>query len=83
MRFLFEQRQIAAIGHETLDTDAAVDFRRNKGLIGEFYMLDHDAWQVEVMNNLDKVPAVEVYIQVSFPNFADTPGFPVRACLFA
>lgn len=82
LRFLFEQRQIAAVGHETLDTDAAVDFRRNNGLIGEFYVLDRDAWQVEVMNNLDQLPAVGAYLQVSFPNFAGTPGFPVRAIAY-
>lgn len=82
LRFLFEQRHIAAVGHETLDTDAAVDFRRNGGLIGEFYVLDHNAWQVEVLNNLDKVPATGAYIQVAYPNFAGAPGFPVRAIAY-
>ncbi|KAA8996429.1 cyclase family protein [Affinibrenneria salicis] len=78
LRFLFEQRGVSAIGHETLDTDAGVDFRRNNGLDGEYYVLNRNACQVEVLNNLSLLPATGAWIHVSWPNFAAMPSFPAR-----
>ncbi|CPR16159.1 cyclase family protein [Brenneria goodwinii] len=82
LKFLFETRGVSAIGHETLDTDAAVDFRRHNALIGEYYVLDQNAYQVEVLNNLDRVPPTGAYIHVMYPNFAGTASFPVRAVAY-
>ncbi|MEI7368147.1 cyclase family protein [Pectobacterium sp. 1950-15] len=82
LTFLFEERGISAVGHETLDTDSAADFRRNNGLIGEFFVLNQNAWQVEVLNNLHQLPPTGAYIHVSYPNFAGAPGFPVRAIAY-
>ncbi|MEE3664122.1 cyclase family protein [Brenneria sp. g21c3] len=82
LTFLFEQRGISAVGHETLDTDAAVDFRRHNALIGEYYVLDQNAYQVEVLNNLEQIPPTGAYIHVMYPNFAGTASFPVRAVAY-
>lgn len=78
LKFLFEQRQIKAVGHETLDTDSAVAFRHNNALIGEYYVLEH-GFQVEVLNKLYELPATGALISIAFPDFKDAPGFPVRA----
>lgn len=78
LHFLFEQRQIKAVGHETLDTDSAVAFRKNKGLIGEYYVLER-GFQVEVLNKLYELPATGALISIAYPNFKEAPGFPVRA----
>lgn len=79
LKYLNEVRDVTAIGHETLDTDSAVDFRKNKGLFGEYYWLKQDKYQVEVMRNLDQVPSVGSVILTSFPNVLNAPGFPVRS----
>ncbi|TGV05371.1 cyclase family protein, partial [Mesorhizobium sp. M00.F.Ca.ET.186.01.1.1] len=57
LKFLFEERQIKAVGHETFDTDASVDFQKNGALLGEYYVLAQDTYQVELLKNLDKLPA--------------------------
>lgn len=77
LKFLYEQRGITANGHETFDTDTAV--KQENGLVGEFYVLTHDHYQVELLDNLDLLPATgaEIFISVAKPENA--PGFPVRA----
>lgn len=79
LQFLFEQRNIKAIGHETFDTDAAVDFQKNGALVAEYYVLDRDTFQVEVMTNLDKVPAKGAVIFNIVPKAKGATGFPVRS----
>lgn len=79
LKYLSEIRNVAAIGHETLDTDSAADFRKNQGLLGEYYWLKQNKYQVEVMRNLNQVPAVGSVIVTSFPNLLNAPGFPVRS----
>ncbi|SFB28297.1 Kynurenine formamidase [Lentibacillus halodurans] len=79
LQFLFEQRNIKAIGHETFDTDAAVDIQKNGALVAEYYVLDQDTFQVEVMTNLDKVPAKGAVIFNIVPKVKGATGFPVRS----
>ncbi|QKY68378.1 cyclase family protein [Lentibacillus sp. CBA3610] len=79
LQFLFEQRNIKAIGHETFDTDSAVDFQKNGALVAEYYVLDQDTFQVEVMTNLDKVPAKGAIIFNIVPKAKGATGFPVRS----
>lgn len=79
LKFLAEERSIAAIGHETLDTDSGLEFSKNQALLGEFYWLSQDKYQVEVLNNLSQVPATGSVIVIGFPNFREASGFPVRA----
>lgn len=78
LRFLYEERGIAANGHETLDTDAPVS-SSVRGLCCERYVLERDAFQVEAMCNLDQVPPVGAVIVVAAPRIACANGLPVRA----
>src|SRR5699024_3695072 len=79
LEFLFEQRSIKAVGHETFDTDSAVDFQKSGALIGEYYVLEQDTYQVEVMTNLDKLPAKGAVIFNIVPKADGASGFPVRS----
>ena len=72
IRFLYEQRGIVANGHESMDT--ATD-----DLKSEAWVLKHGHWQIEVMANLDKVPATGALIVVTWPKVAHGLGFPARA----
>jgi kynurenine formamidase len=73
IRFLYEQRGIVANGHESLDTDTTSDMK------SETWLLRHGHWQIEVMANLDQVPATGALIVVSWPKPRHGLGFPARA----
>lgn len=77
LKFLVEQRNIAAIGHETSDTDAAVD-SVNHGYICETYILEQGRYQIELMCNLSEVPPVGSVIFCGFPKAKDAAGFTAR-----
>lgn len=79
LQFLFEKRGIQAVGHETFDTDSAIDFRKNGALLGEYYVLEQDTYQVELLKNLDKVPAKGAVIFNIVPKPENASGFPVRS----
>lgn len=79
LAFLFEQRSIKAVGHETFDTDSAVEFQKNSALVGEYYVLEQDTYQVEVLTNLDKLPAKGAVIFNIVPKANKASGFPVRS----
>ncbi len=73
IRFLYEERSIVANGHESMDTDTTDNLK------SEAWLLRHGHWQLEVMANLDKVPATGALIVVSWPKPAHGLGFPARA----
>jgi kynurenine formamidase len=73
VKFLVEQRGVTAIGHESMDTDITDKME------SETYILQHGHFQIEVMANLDKVPARGALIIVSWPKVKDGLGFPARA----
>jgi kynurenine formamidase len=79
LKFLFEERKIKAIGHETFDTDSTVDFRKNGALLGEYYVLDQDTYQIELLTNLDQVPAKGAIIFNIVAKPEKASGFPVRS----
>ena len=79
--FLIHARHVKAVGHETLDTDSGVHAAAH-GLTNEYYLLSQNIYQVEVLANLDQVPAVGAVISVSYPNWKRTPGSPVRAIAY-
>ena len=62
-----------ANGHEAMDTDTTKDMK------SETWLLRHGHWQIEVMANLDKVPATGALIVVAWPKPKGGLGFPVRA----
>jgi kynurenine formamidase len=73
VKFLIEQRGVTAIGHESMDTDITDKME------SETYVLQHGHFQIEVMANLDKVPAKGALIIVTWPKVKDGLGFPARA----
>ena len=79
LKFLFEERGITAVGHETLDTDASSDVIGKGFLYSEKYVLDENKFQVELLTNLDQVPSTGGIILIGVPKFQGMPGFPVRA----
>ncbi len=79
LQFLVEERNIIGIGHETLDTDSAVAYRKNGRLIAEYYIMDQGRYQVEVMNNLHLLPPTGAIIFHLAPRVDHASGFPVRS----
>ena len=73
VQFLVQQREVAAIGHESLDTDVTDKME------SETWLLKNGRWQIEVMANLDKAPAAGALIVVSWPKVENGFGFPARA----
>lgn len=77
IRFLVEERNISAIGHETTDTDPAVIAARD-GYPGETYILDQQKFQIEVLTNLDQLPATGALMVCGFPRVRGGSGFTAR-----
>jgi kynurenine formamidase len=73
IKMLYEQRGVTATGHEAMDTDTTPH------MDSETYILQHGHYQIEVMANLDRVPATGALIVVTWPNVRDGLGFPARA----
>jgi kynurenine formamidase len=73
VKFLVEQRGVTAIGHESLDTDTTDKME------SETYILQKGRYQIEVMANLDQVPATGALIVVTWPKVKNGLGFPARA----
>lgn len=77
LKFLVEERNVAAIGHETSDTDVAVRSAAG-GYVCEYYILEQDRYQIELLKNLDKVPPTGSVIVCGFPRGVDLTGFHAR-----
>jgi kynurenine formamidase len=73
IKFVYEQRGAVATGHESLDTDTT------EKMDSETYLLKNGHYQIEVMANLDKIPATGALIVVTWPKVKDGLGFPARA----
>ena len=56
-----------------MDTDITDDLK------SETWLLTRGHWQIEVMANLDRVPATGALIVVSWPKPKHGLGFPARA----
>ena len=69
IRWLVEERNIGAIGHEPADTDPAKVTTKPDAYPypGEQYILSVDRFQIEVMRNLDQCPPTGALIVCSFP----------------
>lgn len=79
LKFLFEERKINAVGHETFDTDSSIEFQNNGSLLGEYYVLEQDTFQVELLTNLDIVPTKGAFIFNIVAKPEKATGFPVRS----
>lgn len=73
IKFLYEERDVVATGHESLDTDTT------SNMASETYILKNNHYQIEVMANLDQVPPKGSLIVVTWPKVKSGLGFPARA----
>ncbi len=78
LKYIYEVRGAAASGHETLDTDASAEAAKAEDLACERYILDSGHIQIEVLCNLDQVPAAGAILFASWPNFRGANGLPCR-----
>ena len=78
LKFLFEERKIAANGHETLDTDASALAAAAGDLACERYVLSIGKLQIEVLDNLDKVAPAGALLLASWPRIEGATGLPAR-----
>jgi kynurenine formamidase len=78
LEYLIEVRKIRAIGHETPDTDSGVTCGVDKGWPLEDYVLKKNLWQIEMLNNVDELPARDFLVFVGVPKGEKATGFPVR-----
>ena len=78
LKYIYEARGAAASGHETLDTDASFLAVQAEDLACERYVLARGSLQIEVLQNLDKVPATGALLLAAWPRFEGATGLPAR-----
>lgn len=79
LQYIYETRNAAANGHETLDTDASALAAQAGDLACERYVLAKGKLQIEVLQNLDKVPATGAILIAAWARLEGATGLPVRA----
>lgn len=77
VKFMVEQRGIGGIGHETSDTEAPVLSCKSNYAV-EYYILEQDRIQLELLANLSQCPATGAIVFCTFPKVKDGTGFPAR-----
>ena len=77
LKYLYEDRQITASGHEPTDTDPGIATSQDDYSL-ETYILSTNHYQIELLTNLDKVPEDGALVVVAFPKPANGSGFPAR-----
>jgi len=77
LKYLYDEREITASGHETTDTDPGIATSRDDYSL-ETYILKRNHYQIELLTNLDKVPEAGALVVVSFPKPKGGSGFPAR-----
>ena len=78
LKYIYETRNAAANGHETLDTDASKEAAAAGDLACERYVLSKGKLQVEVLCNLDQVAEAGAVIIVAYPRIEGANGMPAR-----
>ena len=78
LQYIYETRHAAANGHETLDTDASIEAEKAGDLACERYVLAKGKLQIEVLQNLDQVPAAGAVLVAAWPRLEGASGLPVR-----
>ena len=77
LRYLFEKRNVTAVGHETTDTNPGLDCS-NGDYSMETYALGTNCYQIELLAHLDQVPEFGAIIVATFPKPKEGSGFPAR-----
>ena len=78
LKYIYEKRNAAANGHETLDTDASSEAASAGDLACERYILNKGKLQVELLTNLDQVAPAGSVLFVSYPRIEGATGLPSR-----
>lgn len=78
LSLLVQQRRVTAIGHDVTDTDPGASVSAGQAP-AESYILGADRWQIELLANLDRVPATGALIVATWPKPRNGSGFPARA----
>lgn len=78
LKYIYEVRNAAANGHETLDTDASAEAEKAGDLACERYVLAQGKLQIEVLCNLDKVAPAGAILIAAWPRVSEATGMPVR-----
>lgn len=78
LKYIYEEKNAAANGHEALDTDASAVAASAGDLICERYVLSQNKLQVEVLRNLDQVAPAGAVMIVSYPRIEGATGLPAR-----
>lgn len=78
LKYIYETRNAAANGHETLDTDASAEAAASGDLSCERYVLEKGKIQIEVLCNLDQLPPAGAVLFAAWPNITGATGLPVR-----
>ncbi len=78
LRYIYEERNAAANGHETLDTDASAEAAKAGDLACERYVLEKGKLQIEVLCNLDQVAPAGAILVAAWPRIEGATGMPVR-----
>jgi len=78
LKYIYETRNAAANGHETLDTDASMLAVEAGDLACERYVLAKGKLQIEVLQNLDKVPEAGAILIAAWTRLEKATGLPVR-----
>lgn len=79
LKYIYETRNAAANGHETLDTDASAEAAKAGDLACERYVLAKGKLQIEALRNLDRVAPAGAILIAAWPNIQGATGMPVRA----
>ncbi|SHH46458.1 Kynurenine formamidase [Anaerosphaera aminiphila DSM 21120] len=77
LKFLVEDREIGAIGHETSDTESPISSGKTDYEV-EYYILEQDKIQIELLKNVDKCPPKGGIIFCTFPKLVGGSGYPAR-----
>ncbi len=77
LKYLYETRRIRASGHETTDTDPGLVTSKDEYPL-ETYILRQDRYQIELLDDLTRVPEAGALAVVTFPKPKDGSGFPAR-----
>lgn len=77
LSYLYEDCQITASGHETIDPDPG--FRaKDTNWVCERYILGRNHYQIELLTHLDQCPPKGAIIICTFPKPLGASGFPAR-----
>ena len=77
LKLLVRERNILAIGHETVNTDAGLLVSDDR-YPAETYILGENKYQIELLANVDQVPEYGALAVIAFPKPENSSGFPAR-----